>query len=63
MLKCAIFADFIDFENGCCYLKQLHTREENKHGFLAFMFKNIHYFICFNTPLFYIRMVMEEKLC
>ena len=44
-------------------LTQLHTREENKHGFLAFMFKNIHYFIGLNTLLSYIRMVMGEKLC
>ena len=36
MLKCAIFADSLDFENGCCYLNHLYTREEKTHRFLAF---------------------------
>ena len=44
-------------------LTQLHTREEKTHGFLAFLLKNIHYFIGLNTSLSYIRMVMGEKLC
>ena len=44
-------------------LTQLHAREEKKHGFLAFLFKNIHYFIGFKTSLSYIRMVMGENLC
>ena len=44
-------------------LTQLHGREEKTHGFLAFLLKNIHYFIGLNTSLSYIRMVMEEKLC
>ena len=44
-------------------LTLLHEREEKKHGFLAFLLKNIHYFIGLNTPLSYFRMVMGEKLC
>ena len=44
-------------------LTQLHAREEKTHGFLAFLLKNIHYFIGLNTSLPYIRMVMGEKLC
>ena len=44
-------------------LTQLHAREEKTHGFLAFLLKNIHYFIGLNTSLSYIRMVMGEKLC
>ena len=43
-------------------LTQLHAREEKTHGFLAFLLKNIHYFIGLNTSLSYIRMVMGEKL-
>ena len=44
-------------------LTQLHAREERIHGFLAFLLKIVHYFIGLNTSLFYIRMVMGEKLC
>ena len=44
-------------------LTQLHAREEKTHGFLAFLLKNIHYFIGLNTSLSYIRMVTGEKLC
>ena len=44
-------------------LTQLHAREEKTHGFLAFLLKNIYYFIGLNTSLSYIRMVMGEKLC
>ena len=44
-------------------LTQLHAREEKTHGFLAFLLKNIHYFIGLNTSLSYIRMVMGEKSC
>ena len=44
-------------------LTQLHAREEKTHGFLAFLFKNIHYFIGFKTSLSYISMVMGEKVC
>ena len=43
-------------------LTQLHAREE-KHGFLAFLLKNRHYFIGSKTSLSYIRVVMGEKLC
>ena len=43
-------------------LTQLHVREEKTHGCLAFLLKNIHYFIGLNTSLSYIRMVMGEKL-
>ena len=45
-------------------LTQLHAREEKKkHGFLAFLLKNRHYFIGSKTSLSYIRVVMGEKLC
>ena len=44
-------------------LTQLHAREEKTHGFLAFLLKNIHYFIGLNTSLSYIRLVMGEKSC
>ena len=44
-------------------LTQLHARKEKTHGFLAFLLKIVHYFIGLNTSLFYIRMVMGEKLC
>ena len=43
-------------------LTQLHEREEKTHGFLAFLLKIVHYVIGLNTSLFYIRMVMGEKL-
>ena len=63
MLKCAILTDFLDFENGCCYLNTIARKRRKTHGFLSFLFKNIHYFIGLNTSLSYIRMVMGEKLC
>ena len=43
-------------------LTQLHVREEKTHRFLAFLFKNIYYFIVLNISLPLIRMVMGEKL-
>ena len=33
MLKCAIFADFLDFEKVAATLTQLHAREEKHMGF------------------------------
>ena len=63
MLKCAIFADFLDFENGCCYLNTIALQRRKTHGFLAFWFKNRHYSIGSNTSLSYIRMVIGEKIC
>ena len=58
------FADFFDFEKGCCYLNTIaRKRRKKKHGFLAFLFKDIHFFIGFKTSLSYISMVMGEKLC
>ena len=39
MLKCAIFADFLDFENVAATLTHLHAREDKTHGFLSFLFK------------------------
>ena len=64
MLNVPFFADFLDFDNGCCLtLTQLHEREEKTHGFLAFLFKIVHYVIGLNTSLFYISMVMGEKIC
>ena len=64
MLKCAILADFLDFENSCCYLNTIARKRGKKtHGFLAFLLKNRHYFIGSKTSLSYIRVVMGEKLC
>ena len=63
MFKCATLADFLDFENGCCYLNIIARKRGKTHGFLAFLLKNIHYFIGSKTSLSYIRMVMKEKLC
>ena len=63
MFKCAILADFLDFENGCCYLKTIARKRRKTHGFLAFLLKNIHYFNDLNPSLSYIWMVMGEKLC
>ena len=36
MLKFAIFADFLDFENGCCYLNTIARKRGNHMGFLHF---------------------------
>ena len=63
MFKCAIFADFLDFENGCCYLNTIARKRRKNTLVLAFLLKIEHYFIGLNTSLFYIRMVMGEKLC
>ena len=63
MLKCAIFANFVDFENGCCYLNTNARKRRKTHGFLAFLIKKIHNLIDLNSSLAYIRMVMGEKLC
>ena len=58
------FGRFLRFKKkNAAILTQLHAREEKTHGFLAFLLKNIHYFIGLNTSLSYIRMVMGEKLC
>ena len=58
-----IFADFLDFENGCCYLNTIARKRRKAHGFLAFLLKNRHYFIGSKTSLSYIRVVIGEKLC
>ena len=63
MLKSAIFADFLDFQNGCCYLNTIARKRRETHGFLACLLKIIHYFIGLKTPFSYIRMVMGEKSC
>ena len=63
MFKCAILADFLDFENGCCYLNTIARKRGKTYGFLAFFLKIIHNFIGLNTSLSYIKMVMREKLC
>ena len=60
---CPFFADFLDFENGCCYLHTIARKRGKTHGFLAFLLKNRHYFIGSKTSLSYIRVVMGEKLC
>ena len=39
MLKSAIFADFLDFENGCCYLDTILMQEKKTHRLLAFFFQ------------------------
>ena len=36
MFKCAILADFLDFETVAAILTQLHAREEKHMGFLHF---------------------------
>ena len=62
MFKCASLADSkIFLETVAATLTQLHAREEHTHWFLAFLFKNIYYFIDLNTSLSYIRLVMGEK--
>ena len=43
MLKCAVFAVFFDFENGCCYLNTIARKRRKTHGFLAFLLKNRHH--------------------
>ena len=64
MLKCAIFADYLDFEKGCFYLNTMACkRRKKKHGFLAFLFKNLYHFIDINTSLSYISSMMGEQLC
>ena len=64
MLKCVNLLISSILKKVAVTLTQLHAREEKKkHGFLAFLFKNIHYFIGFKTSLSYISMVMGEKLC
>ena len=63
MLKCAIFADFLDFENGCCYLNTIACKKRKNTRVSCIFLKIIHYFIGLNTSLSYIRMVMGEKLC
>ena len=37
MLKCAIFADFLDFENGCCYLNTI-ARKRRKNTWVYCIF-------------------------
>ena len=63
MLKCVILLISSILKTIAVTLTQLHAREEKTHGFLAFLLKIVHYFIGLNTSLFYIRMVMGEKLC
>ena len=58
MLKCAILADFLDFEKGCCYLNTFARKRRKIIWVSCVLFKNIHYFIGLNTSLSYIRMVM-----
>ena len=63
MLKSAILADFVDFENGCCYLNTIARKRRKNTWVSCILLKNIHYFIGLNTSSSYIRMVMGEKLC
>ena len=60
---CPFFAAFLDFENGCCYLNTIARNRRKTHWFLAFLLNIVHYVIGLDTLLFYIRMVMGEKLC
>ena len=63
MLKSAIFADFLDFEIGCCYLNTIaHKRSNNT--WVSCIFAYVHTLLYgLNTSFSYIRMVMGEKLC
>ena len=64
MLKCAHFLPISEIlKTVAATLTQLHEREEKTHWFLAFLLKILHHVIGLNTLLFYIRMVMGEKLC
>ena len=63
MLKCAILADFLDFENGCCYPKTIARKKGKNTWVFAFLLKFIHYLIGLNTSFSYIRMIMGEKIC
>ena len=62
MLKCAIFVDFLDFENGCCYLNTIACTRRKTHGVLAVLFKNTHRFIDLNAFLSYHWPIMGEKV-
>ena len=61
MLKYAIFADFLDFENGCCHLNTIARKRGKTQWFFCILLKFIHYLIGFKTSLSYIRMVTGEK--
>ena len=63
MLKCVILPISSILKKVAVTLTQVHAKEEKNHGFLAFLFKNLHNFIGFKTSLSYISMVMGEKLC
>ena len=63
MLKCAILADFLDFENGCCYFNTIARRRGKNTWVSCILLKNRHYFIGPKISLSYIRVVMGEKLC
>ena len=41
MLKCAIFADFLDFENGCCYLNTIACKKR-KNTWVSCIFAQDH---------------------
>ena len=41
MLKCAILADFLDFENGCCYLNTI-ARKRRKNTWVSCIFAYEH---------------------
>ena len=41
MLKCAILADFLDFENGCCYLNTI-ARKRRKNTRVSCIFTYEH---------------------
>ena len=63
MVKCAFWQSSKILKTVAATLTQLYAREEETHGFLAFLLKNRHYFIGSKTSLSYISVVMGEKLC
>ena len=59
--KICHFANFLDFENGYCYLNTITCRRRKKlQGFHASFFKNMHHFIDFNVSLSNIRSIMGK---
>ena len=59
MLKCSIFAKFLDFENGCCYIYLIACRRRKTHEFLVLLFKNLNHFIDLSASLSYNRVISK----
>ena len=62
MLKCAIFVNFLDFENGCCYLNTIADKRRKSIQASCILFKNKHHLIDLNAFLSYIWAIMGEKI-